>query len=321
MNINEKLPWTEKYRPKTLNEIVGNDDIIERFKYIIESDYIPNLILSGPSGTGKTSSIIALTKELLGEDYKKGSLFVNAADCRGIDNIKSLIGEFSMKKINMSNKIKIIILDETDNIPEISQLILKNIIETYYENTRFFFCCNDYNNIIEQIQSRCVCLNFAILSNNDINKRLEIICDNINVNYTDNALKYINYMSNGDMRIAINNLQSVYIRYRDINEENVKNICNIIHYENIIDIINLIKNKDFIKANKLMCKIYKLGYSCDDIINMIINNIKNNNTLNIDNSMKIKYINEIGNTYIKIINGKGSLLQMSGLLSRLIDIE
>lgn len=160
-----EIPWIEKYRPDTLESIVGNVETISRLRSLVSlssvdsssgptpSFSLPNIILSGPPGVGKTTSILCLAKELCGPSYKQAVLELNASDSRGIDIIRNKIKLFAQKKV-VNDKgqpiMKLIILDEADSMTSSAQHALRRLMEIYSHSTRFALACNRSTNIIER---------------------------------------------------------------------------------------------------------------------------------------------------------------------------
>jgi len=117
---------------------------------------MPNLILSGPPGTGKTTSVLALARTLLGDSFKEGVLELNASDDRGIEVVRGRIKAFAQKKVTLPpGKHKIVVLDEADAMTEGAQQAMRRTMEIYSSTTRFALACNMSEKIIEPIQSRC----------------------------------------------------------------------------------------------------------------------------------------------------------------------
>ena len=171
MNNDNDVPWIEKYNPKKLSDIYGNTNIISRLENMLANNNLSNLIISGPSGTGKSCSIKCLVQQALGDSISDGLLELNGSDDRGINVIRVSIKSFAQKKLLLGEgKYKIIILDESDSITVGSQQALRRIIENYSKTTRFIFICNHLNKIIEPIQSRCTMLEFEKLHQKDILK-------------------------------------------------------------------------------------------------------------------------------------------------------
>ena len=151
--------WVEKYRPKTIEECILPDGIKNTFKEFLNSGEIPNLLLSGPPGIGKTTVAKALCSEL-GADY----YVINGSDeGRFLDTVRNQAKNFaSTVSLTSESKHKVIIIDEADNTTSDVQLLLRANIETFYKNCRFIFTCNYKNKIIEPLHSRCSVIDFSI---------------------------------------------------------------------------------------------------------------------------------------------------------------
>src|SRR5215204_4399290 len=149
------LMWVEKYRPKRIEEIVNQKDIIISLKNLIKKpNEIPHLLFAGPAGVGKTTTGLCLSRQLLGEDWKRDTLELNASDERGIKMVRERVKEFaSVLKIRTSEKderkFRIIILDEADEMTSEAQTALRRIIEDSSKTTRFIIICNYLSQIIE----------------------------------------------------------------------------------------------------------------------------------------------------------------------------
>eukprot|EP01018_Ginkgo_biloba_P012608 Gb_10901 [translate_table: standard] len=181
-SANYDLPWVEKYRPAKVEDIVGNQDAVSRLQVIARDGNMPNLILAGPPGTGKTTSILALAHELLGSNYKEGVIELNASDDRGIDVVRNKIKMFAQKKVTLPpGRHKIIILDEADSMTSGAQQALRRTMEIFSNSTRFALACNTSAKIIEPIQSRCAIVRFSKLSEQEILGRLMQVVEAENV--------------------------------------------------------------------------------------------------------------------------------------------
>ena len=173
--------WLEKYRPKLLAEVVGNAQILETLRELSRENNIPNLILSGPPGCAKTTSILALCREILGEHFGEATIELNASDERGLNVVREKIKIFAERMVRLPpGKHKVVILDEADSLTSSAQQALRMIISNYSSTTRFVFSCNTSSKIIEPIQSRCGMLRFSKLKDEDILKFLLRIVDEEN---------------------------------------------------------------------------------------------------------------------------------------------
>ena len=164
-----ELPFVEKYRPVVLADIVGNSETVERLKVIAEEGNMPNLIIAGPPGTGKTTSVTCLARAMLGPAYKEALLELNASDDRGIEVVRNKIKMFAQKKVTLPpGRHKIIILDEADAMTKGAQQALRRTMEIYSATTRFALACNNSTKLIEPIQSRAAILRYTKLSNEEV---------------------------------------------------------------------------------------------------------------------------------------------------------
>lgn len=226
-----ELPWVEKYRPKKLEDIVGNEETVERLKLIVQDGNMPNMILSGLPGIGKTTSIHCLAYELLGEEYyHQATMELNASDDRGIDVVRNKIKQFAQTKILLPpGRQKIIILDEADSMTPGAQQALRRTMEIYSNTTRFAFACNQSLKIIEPLQSRCAILRYNRLSDEEVLARLLEIIKMEDVQYNTEGLQALVFTAEGDMRQAINNLQSTVAGFEFVNDVNVFKIVDQPH--------------------------------------------------------------------------------------------
>lgn len=166
-------PLVEKYRPVTLQDVVGNIYAIDQLKSIVKFGNMPNLILVGPPGTGKTSSVMCMARQMLADCVKAGTLELNASDDRGIDVVRDKIKQFAHQKVTVpAGMHKLIILDEADSMTESAQQALRMVMTEYSNTTRFALACNDSSKLIEPIQSRCAIVRFTKLSDEEMLKRL-----------------------------------------------------------------------------------------------------------------------------------------------------
>lgn len=228
---NYELPWVEKYRPVFLSDIVGNTETLSRLQIIAKDGNMPHVIISGMPGIGKTTSILCLARQLLGPvAYKEAVLELNASDERGIDVVRNRIKGFAQKKVTLPpGRQKIVILDEADSMTSGAQQALRRTMEIYSGTTRFAFACNQSNKIIEPLQSRCAILRYSRLTDGQVVKRLNQICEAEQVEWTDDGLAALVFSAEGDMRQAINNLQSTWAGFGLVNSENVFRVVDSPH--------------------------------------------------------------------------------------------
>ena len=169
--------WTEKYRPKKFEGVVGQEDIIKKVQSLTKSLNIPHLMFAGPAGTGKSTLALIVVKELFGLRWKENYLELNASDERGIDVVRQKVKDFARTKALGNVPFKVIFLDEADALTKEAQQALRRTMENYTATCRFILSCNYSSKIIDPIQSRCVIFRFKLLEKKDIEKRVKIITE------------------------------------------------------------------------------------------------------------------------------------------------
>src|SRR6478736_5557145 len=209
------LMWVEKYRPIKLNQVTDQIEIVKGLNNLIKNpNEIPHLLFAGPAGVGKTTTALCIARELLGEDWQRDTLELNASDERGIKMVRERVKEFAaVITLTTDNSKKgipfrIIILDEADEMTPDAQTALRRIIEDSSKTTRFIIICNYLSQIIEPIQSRCVVFRFMRLPREDVVGYLKTICEKEGVKYEEKALSQIYGATSGDLRHSINILQA-----------------------------------------------------------------------------------------------------------------
>jgi len=292
------MQWVEKYRPDNLNEITSQNNIINSLKNGIITKNIPHLIFYGGSGSGKTSTILALAKELFGKNYKDRIIELNASDERGINIVREKIKMYAKQTIKYDESSppwKIIILDEADTMTADSQFALRRIIEEYSKVTRFCFICNYHNKIIDPIISRCSLFYFKPINYHDIYNKLVDIKNKENFNCSDELIHKIINISKGDLRKSINYLQKCYNSYdKNFNNFLLNEVSGIISSDFFNEIIFNIYNKNLKEVDILINSFYLEGYS---------------------------FINQINLFYEFILNGNFNNNQKSKIILKLIDID
>jgi replication factor C subunit 2/4 len=257
----------EKYRPVYLDDVVGNTETIERLKIIAKDGNMPHMIISGMPGIGKTTSILCLARQLLGESYKEAVLELNASDERGIDVVRNRIKGFAQKKVTLpAGRQKLVILDEADSMTSGAQQALRRTMEIYSTTTRFAFACNQSNKIIEPLQSRCAILRYARLTDAQVVRRVMQVCEAENVQYSDDGLAALVFSAEGDMRQAINNLQSTHAGFGFVNGDNVFKVVDSPHPIKVQAMIKCCHEQRIDDAMVALRELWDLGYSCHDII-------------------------------------------------------
>lgn len=302
------LPWVEKYRPTKLKNIILDDITRTKIVNFISKKEISNMIMTGHPGTGKTSTIKCLAKDIFKTNYKEYVIELNASDNRGLETINNSIIHFCRKKVNTINNIpKLIILDEADNITKKAQNTLTNLMEKFNKTTKFAFTCNDYNKLVEGIQSRCIILKYNTINNNDMKKKLIQICNFEKVLYEDSGLESIIFIAQGDVRYAINCLESTYFGFNKITYDNVYKICEKPPQLQVLAFINQCLAGNLKIAVNEVLKLKNNGYCNNDILLTIMNVLKE---MKINEANRISMVESASNAYMIVNAGVDTDLQL-----------
>lgn len=311
--------WVEKFRPREFEDIVGNEEAVSRLAQFAKDGNMPNIILHGPPGCGKTTMISCMARKLLGPNMKDAVLELNASNERGLDVVRNKIKMFAQAKVTLEpGKQKLIILDEADAMTEAAQQALRRTIEIYSKTTRFAFACNIFDKIIEPIQSRCAVVKFNRLNEDQLRDKMLSICKMMNVPYDDKGINAIIYTAQGDMRQAINNLQSTYDGFGSITEENVFKVCDEPPPVVIETIVESCLKMKLGEAEKSLEHLFKLGYCTEDIISSMFRVVK---SYKMSEFKKLEYLKQIGIIQIRVVQGVNSMLQLKGLISHFCKIS
>ena len=319
MDNTNMTPWVEKYRPKQINQIIQQDTIKSEFNKIIETGNMPHMLLHGPPGTGKTSSILALVMALFGPyRLKERTLELNASDERGIGVVRNKIIQFAKLKIGTpdpnypSPDFKIIILDEADAMTNDAQSALRKVMESTTRVTRFVFICNYDHQIIDSIKSRCSAFRFKQISNENCSAKLKSVSDTEGLAVTNDALAAISDISQGDVRRAINILQNIqYMPNKIIDKECIYKMTSYVDESHIIKLWNTamtLSTKNIYEQTNLLINE---GYPIYYIMLAICKKVDNSTELSDINKAKINIM--LSHCERRVIVGSNELIQLAAL--------
>jgi DNA polymerase III delta prime subunit len=304
--MNRQVPLIEKYRPSRLEDLKNQDDIKNILKDMVKNRNIPHMIFYGGAGTGKTSTAIAVCKQLYKSTYNDNVLELNASDERGIRVVREKIKTFAQKSAD--DDFKIIILDEADAMTTDSQFALRRIIEKYSINTRFVLICNYINKIISPLLSRCSVFRFKTMEYSNITNILNDIMEKENITINK---KLLNRLIKDDLRKSINNLQKLIF----LNRKNIKdNKIDIKYFDDDISInINEIIYNENLNTLEYTNHLINEGYSFEELYILLKKEILYNTDISDEDKSKI--FMELCRSYDKIINGSSELININHIIN------
>ncbi|GAA6059160.1 hypothetical protein JCM10212_005505 [Sporobolomyces blumeae] len=312
----DHLPWVEKYRPATLDDVVAHKDIISTIDSFIAKNRVPHLLFYGPPGTGKTSTILAVARKIYGSQnvMRNNCLELNASDDRGIDVVRDQIKNFASTRMQGTTTagFKLIILDEADMMTQAAQSALRRVIEQYTKNVRFCIICNYVNKIIPAIQSRCTRFRFGPLPQPEVEKRLQHVVDAEGVQLTADGKRALLKLSRGDMRRALNVLQACHAAYEMTDEKAVYNCTGNPDPQDIEEILRSMMNDSFETAHTRISTLKaEKGLALQDIIQGIYDLTK---TIEFAPQTRVYFLDQIAQVEHRLSTGGSEKLQLTALL-------
>ncbi|MGC8629072.1 MAG: replication factor C small subunit [Candidatus Micrarchaeia archaeon] len=309
------IPWIEKYRPKRLDEIIGQSAIVERLKAFVKTKNFPNMIFAGPAGVGKTTAAIAFANELYGDAADSYFLETNASDARGIDVIRGRIKEFAKTMPLQASLVKIAFLDEADALTPEAQHALRRTMEKYSETTRFIFSANYASKIIEPIQSRCVVLRFRPLNEEQVKVYIKRIEKGEGLEIDDKAIEALIYVGEGDLRKITNVLQGAAAMSSKITEKEIYDIASRARPKEITAMLKYAMSGDFEKArSQLDILMLENGMSGEDIL---LQCYRESINMQVSDEQKLSLVKEIGECNFKIVEGANERIQLEAMLANI----
>ena len=308
--------WTEKYRPKKFEEVVGQDDIIKKVQNLTKAMNIPHLLFAGPAGTGKSTLALIVVKELFGVHWKQNYLELNASDERGIDVVRQKVKDFARTKAIGNVPFKVIFLDEADALTKEAQQALRRTMENYTSTCRFVMSCNYSSKIIDPIQSRCAIFRFKLLEKKDIGKIIQKIAEAENLEIQEKTAEALFEGSEGDCRRVINLLQASSSISPTITTELIYTLVSSAKPADIKIVLEYALSGDFLKSKeKLLDVMLRESVSGTDIIKSIQKEIWN---LQIDNELKVRLTEKTGEIEFRLVEGSDEFIQLESLLASFV---
>ena len=309
-------PWTERYRPRSLKEVIGQKEVIPKLQAFVKEKNITNMIFAGSAGTGKTTSALALARDLYGESWKNSVLELNASDERGIDVVRGKIKDFARTIPLTGIPFKIIFLDEADALTTEAQQALRRTMEMYSSNVRFILSCNYSSKIIEPIQSRCAVFRFKPITKDEAEEMINHLASKEKLKFNSNTIKALLEVSEGDMRKVINILQSVSLLKKDISDEDIYKTAALARPEDIDKMIDSALDGNFMQARDHLANLFlEYGLSGEDILVQIYKEIMKRDS--IQDEWKVKLADKIGEYSFRVSEGANERIQIEALLAYL----
>jgi len=309
--------WAEKYRPKSLTQMVDQKDIVERLASFVKSRNVPHCIFAGPPGTGKTTAALCLARDLYGEAYREHLMELNASDERGINVVRETVKTFARVRTLGEIPFKILILDEADNMTGDAQQALRRTMERYTETCRFILIANYSGKIIEPIQSRCAPFRFSYLPRQEQDLYLKHIAETEKITLPNDGLDAIYDICSGDLRKAINSLQAAASLGKPIDSEIVYSVVGRANPADVRAMIKIAMNGSFLEARKKLREmIMKYGVSGNDIVRQIHIELFR---LDIPENYKVKLADIVGEVDFHLVEGADEEVQLSALLAKLTE--
>jgi len=309
--------WAEKYRPQKLDDMTNQTEIVSRLKMFVQEKNLPHLLFVGPAGVGKTTSILALSRDLYGPGYRNFTLELNASDERGIDVIRDKVKNFARTAAIASPvSFKILIMDEADSLTSAAQHALRRTMEIYTRTCRFCLIGNYSENIIDPIQSRCSIFRFSHLDEKDMKTYVMNIVENEQVNIIEEGLDAIYQASGGDLRKATNLLQAAAATKAVIDDVSIYEVLGKVSPERVRAMIQQSLEGNFLEAREILRELLiDQGLAPDDIIRMVYSELMRNTVLS--EQWKVKLSDKVGEVDYRLTQGARPEIQLSTLLAHL----
>jgi len=303
--------WTEKYRPKNLSEIAGQSLIVSRLQAFLVKG-LPHMLFAGPPGCGKTTAALALARELYGNNWHANFLELNASDERGIDVVRHKIKDFARTR-PIAADYKIVCLDEADSLTNDAQHALRRTMERYSESTRFILIANYSSKIIEPIQSRCAVFRFKQLTEQDSIGFLKRVAATEKLDIDEEALSAILHLSEGDMRRAVNILQSAATAPK-ITEKAVYDMAAAAHPQLVKTMLEQALAGFFPASRELLLQMLRDGIAGEDIMREIGKQV---HSLNVPENRRVPLIEKVGEYEFRVACGGTPQIQIEAFLAQL----
>ncbi|MBS7644460.1 MAG: replication factor C small subunit [Candidatus Bathyarchaeia archaeon] len=307
--------WVEKYRPRSLDDIRDQDEIVRRLKRFVEAKAMPHCLFAGPPGTGKTTAALCLAHDMFGERFHEAFMELNASDARGIDVIRTTVKDFARAASISGLPFKILVLDEADNMTADAQHAMRRTMERYTQTCRFILCANYSGRIIEPIQSRCAIFRFTPLGEGVVADFLREIAEKEGVKIGEDGLKAIVRVAEGDMRKAINTLQAAASMDRPVDEAAVYSVLGLAKPGEVDQLLEKTLSGRIDEARSILrSMLWSQGVSGLDLLKQIYRRMLD---MNLPGDLKVDLVDTVGEVEYRLSQGADEEIQLTALLAKL----
>ncbi len=308
------LPWVEKYRPKTLEEVVGQGETVARLIAYRDTREMPHLLFAGPPGTGKTACAVALVRGMFPEDWRANFLELNASDERGINVVRENIKNFARTATSGEARFRTLFLDEADMLTADAQAALRRTMERFSSTCRFVLSVNSSARVIEPIQSRCALFRFRPLPDDAVGKRLRAVAGAEGVDLAKDGVEALVRVAEGDLRRAINGLQGAALLGKRVDGPRVYEAASEARPEEVREMVELALGGKFLKARVLLGTLLERGVGGEDLLRRV-------HRLLVEREMEdgelARLIDRTGEADFRLAEGADERIQLEALLAHM----
>jgi replication factor C small subunit len=310
--------WVEKYRPHSLAQMAGQENIVPLLRAYAERRSLPHLLFAGPPGTGKTTAALALAHDLYGDEWRQSLLELNASDERGIETVRTTIKGYARTAPLGGVPFKLLFLDEADNLTAEAQASLRRLMERYSAACRFILSCNYSSRIIEPIQSRCAVFRFRPLTPQQLRGPLERIAKAEHKTVEPEAVDAVITACDGDLRQAINLLQITSSGADRVTAAMVGAVVTTPLRSEVETMLSLALQGDFLQARERLYDLFaERGASGEDILRAIHSYVPDIPDNVVPPLAKVALVDYLGEVDYRLAEGASERLQLETILARL----